>query len=103
MAKDAEVTLSPVAPVRPTTVSLDTIPPLGLGGAVFSQQFNPFPDDESTLPVQAILRRALSLGINLIDTSPYYGNSEIVLGRALKAVWKDGWDRKGMFICTKVG
>ena len=97
------MSLEPVGPVRPSSIALRTIPPLGLGGATFSTQFNPLPDDESTLPVQAILRRALSLGINLIDTSPYYGNSEIVLGRALRAVWEDGWSRNGMFICTKVG
>ena len=53
--------------------------------------------------MQAILRRALSLGITLIDTSPYYGNSEILLGKALRAVWSEGWSREGMFICTKVG
>lgn len=97
------MSLKPIGPVRPTSINLATIPPLGLGGATFSLQFNPAPDDESTLPVQAILRRALSLGINLIDTSPYYGNSEILLGRALRAVWADGWSREGMFICTKVG
>lgn len=97
------MSLDPVGPVRPPSISLEAIPPLGLGGATFSPQFNPAPDDESTLPVQAILRRALSLGINLIDTSPYYGNSEIILGRALRAVWDDGWSRQGMFICTKVG
>ena len=97
------MSLEPVGPVRPSFITLQTIPPLGLGGATFSIQFNPAPDDESTLPVQAILRRALSLGINLIDTSPYYGNSEIILGRALRSVWKDGWSRDGMFICTKVG
>src|SRR5579859_5161537 len=97
------MSLEPIGVVRPESISLETIPALGLGGATFSTQFNPAPDDESTLPVQAILRRALSLGINLIDTSPYYGNSEIVLGRALRAAWKDGWERRGMFICTKVG
>jgi D-arabinose 1-dehydrogenase len=95
--------IQPIGPVRPSSLQLCTIPPLGLGGATFSLQFNPAPDDEATLPVQAILRRALSLGITLIDTSPYYGNSEIVLGRALRAVWADGWSRNGMFICTKVG
>jgi D-arabinose 1-dehydrogenase len=97
------MSLKPIGPVSPSSISLSDIPSLGLGGATFSTQFNPFPDDESTLPVQAILRRALSLGINLIDTSPYYGNSEIVLGKALRRVWKEGWDRNGMFICTKVG
>jgi D-arabinose 1-dehydrogenase len=113
------MTLDPIAPVRPPNINISSmsvlglgggsaltvtsLPPLGLGGAPFSTQYNPSPDDESTLPVQAILRRALSLGINLIDTSPYYGNSEIILGKALRAVWREGWDRQGMFICTKVG
>lgn len=100
---DQGMSLPAISTVRPAQISLETIPPLGLGGATFSTQFNPHPDDETTLPVQGILRRALSLGINLIDTSPYYGNSEIVLGRALRAVWGDGWAREGMFICTKVG
>src|SRR5437773_222294 len=97
------MSLEPVGPVRPSSINLKTIPPLGLGGATFSSQYNPAPDDESTLPVQAILRRALSLGINLIDTSPYYGNSEIVLGRALRSIFEDGWSRDELFICTKVG
>lgn len=100
---DSGMSLAPVSTVRPAQIDLESIPPLGLGGATFSTQFNPHPDDEITLPVRAILRRALNLGINLIDTSPYYGNSEIVLGRALRAVWADGWSREGMFICTKVG
>lgn len=97
------MSLEPIGPVRPSKITLETIPPVGLGGATFSTQYNPSPDDEATLPVQAILRRALSLGINLIDTSPYYGNSEIVLGKALRRVWEEGWERAGMFICTKVG
>jgi D-arabinose 1-dehydrogenase len=97
------MSIDPISPVRPHVINLSTIPPLGLGGAPFSTQYNPRPDDESTLPVQAILRRALSLGVNLIDTSPYYGNSEVILGKALRAVWKEGWEREGMFICTKVG
>lgn len=98
------MSLEPIGPVHPDKITLETMPPLGLGGATFSTQYNPSPDDEETLPVQAILRRALSLGINLIDTSPYYGNSEIVLGRALRKVWEEnGWDRNGMFICTKAG
>jgi D-arabinose 1-dehydrogenase len=97
------MSLKPIGPVSPPSISLSSISPLGLGGAAFSTQFNPFPDSESTLPVQSILRRALSLGINLIDTSPYYGNSEIILGRALKIVFEEGWNREGIFICTKVG
>jgi D-arabinose 1-dehydrogenase len=88
---------------RPRPLTLDTFPPLGLGGATFSKQFNPDPDNETSLPVQAIMRRALELGVTLIDTSPYYGNSEIVLGKALQKVWDEGYLREEMVICTKVG
>jgi len=89
---------------RGKNITLDTLPPVGLGGATFSKQFNPDPDNESALPVTAILRRALDLGVTLIDTSPYYGNSEIILGRALRTVWSEGeYTREDMFICTKVG
>lgn len=43
---------------------------------------------------------AIEHGINLIDTSPYYGHykSEIVLGKALKEI-----DRKLYYLSTKVG
>ncbi len=43
---------------------------------------------------------ALELGINLIDTSPFYGvtKSETILGRALKGVPRDRY-----FLSTKVG
>ena len=33
-----------------------------------------------------LVHKALSLGINLIDTSPQYGNSEAILGKALKGI-----------------
>lgn len=36
-----------------------------------------------------VVRRALDLGINLIDTSAAYGESEVILGRALKDVPRD--------------
>ena len=42
------------------------------------------------------MRRALDLGINLIDTSARYGDSELILGRALKGVPRDSY-----FLTTK--
>ena len=39
----------------------------------------------------ALVRRALDLGINLIDTSSGYGRSEEILGRALKGVPRDAY------------
>jgi len=51
------------------------------------------PEDKEVL---ALLDRAKSLGINLLDTAPAYGSSEQRLGRLLK-------DRDDWVICTKVG
>lgn len=43
-----------------------------------------------------VIRRALELGINLIDTAADYGDSELILGRALKNV-----PRSQYFVATK--
>src|SRR5215210_1909824 len=45
-----------------------------------------------------VVRRALDLGINLIDTAAGYGESEAILGRALRGVPHDG-----LVIATKFG
>ena len=50
-------------------------------------------DDEA----RDLLRAAQSLGINLIDTAPAYGNSETRVGQLLKG------QRQDWVICTKVG
>ncbi len=49
---------------------------------------------------QASVRTAIDLGINLIDTSPYYGRgqSEVLLGYALSGVPRDAYH-----LCTKLG
>ena len=44
----------------------------------------------------ALVRRALDLGVNLIDTSAEYGESEVILGRALEGV-----PRESYYMCTK--
>jgi L-galactose dehydrogenase len=44
------------------------------------------------------VRTALDAGINLFDTSPFYGDSEAVLGRALAGV-----PRESFLLATKVG
>lgn len=46
---------------------------------------------------RAVVDRALELGINYIDTAPYYGNSEILLGGALKG------EARPFYLATKVG
>jgi L-galactose dehydrogenase len=44
------------------------------------------------------IQQSLKFGVNYIDTSPWYGESEKVLGEALKGV-----PRNAYFIGTKVG
>ena len=46
--------------------------------------------------ITSIVRRALDLGVNFIDTSPDYGNSEALLGNALADVPRDSY-----VMCTK--
>ena len=52
---------------------------LGSGGARVLGQALGYSQDQQT----ALVRRALDLGVNLIDTSSQYGDSEAILGRAL--------------------
>ncbi|CAN8098017.1 unnamed protein product [Discula destructiva] len=59
------------------------VPPLILGTATFNTQYVA---DPSQMPYQSIVSRALELGINAFDTSPYYGPSELLLGDALHRV-----------------
>ena len=44
-----------------------------------------------------VVRKALELGINYIDTAPLYGNSEVLLGHALEGI------SDSFHIATKVG
>jgi len=69
---------------------------LGFGGAPLGGVYGNY--DEATA-IKA-LHRAFDLGINLIDTSPYYSitESEKILGRALKGIKRDSY-----IIATKVG
>lgn len=77
------------------------ISPLILGGAVFNVQYN---DDPEKMPICDLLETAFKLGINAIDTSPYYGPSEQLLGEALAKLTADGKVvRENYYICTKVG
>lgn len=65
---------------------------LGMGGARIGG--NEVSDDEA---VEAV-RRAITLGINYLDTSPLYGQSERRVGLALA----DGW-REKIYLATKTG
>ncbi|ABN66280.2 D-threo-aldose 1-dehydrogenase [Scheffersomyces stipitis CBS 6054] len=77
--------------------SIANLPPLVVGGAVFNTQYSSNP---SSLPIQEILEDAFAKGLNAIDTSPYYGPSEILLGEALKKI---SFPRQEYYICTKAG
>lgn len=79
--------------------TLDKLPPLVVGGAVLNTQYS---DDPSQIPVSSIFKEAFSSGYTAIDTSPYYGKSEELIGSALDAI-KDEWPREKYFIFTKAG
>ena len=68
-----------------------------LGCGTFNLQYN---DDPTTVPVKELLELAMNSGINTLDTSPYYGPSEILIGQALGDM---NWTRDELCICTKVG
>jgi aryl-alcohol dehydrogenase-like predicted oxidoreductase len=56
------------------------VSPYGLGALMFATQVgNPDPEDSIR-----IIHKALGAGINLLDTADAYGDSEEVVGRALK-------------------
>ena len=65
---------------------------LGSGGARVLGQALGYSQEQQT----ALVRRALDLGVNLIDTSAQYQDSEAILGRALEGVPRDSY-----FLATK--
>lgn len=69
---------------------------LGFGGAPLGGVFGPIHEAEAIRTVH----RALDLGVNFFDSSPYYGagEAERVLGRALQGV-----AREKFVVSTKVG
>jgi aryl-alcohol dehydrogenase-like predicted oxidoreductase len=72
------------------------LPILSFGASSLGAEFRNVELDE----IFASVRVALELGMNLIDTSPYYGRgmSEVLLGVALKDVPRDDY-----LMCTKLG
>ncbi|TVY27335.1 D-arabinose 1-dehydrogenase [Lachnellula hyalina] len=85
-----------MAPIQPLST---TLPPLICGTATFNIQYN---TNISSIPTNAIVRRALDLGVRAFDTSPYYGPSESLLGAALHAC-SARYPRSTYHILTKVG
>lgn len=78
---------------------LENLPDLILGAGVFNHQYHENPE---TLPATEILSRAFDLGIRALDTSSYYGPSEIIVGKALASI-KTEYPRDSYYICTKAG
>ncbi|PCI38201.1 MAG: aldo/keto reductase, partial [Thiotrichales bacterium] len=79
------------------------LPPLGLGTVKFGRntqvkypKFFELPSDTAIID---LLTNAQELGVNLIDTAPAYGSSEIRLGNLLPRVAP----RKQWIICGKTG
>lgn len=81
------------------------IQPLSLGGATLNVQYNSHPED---IPLREVLQSALESGMcNSIDTSPYYGDSELFYGQVLQNLGysqiKNAELRKSLFVVTKCG
>jgi L-galactose dehydrogenase len=72
------------------------VSPLGYGGAPLGGMYGSLDEADAI----AAVRHAIDAGINLVDSSPYYGplHSEVLLGKALS----DGW-RKRVLLATKCG
>lgn len=66
---------------------------LGFGTGPLGELFGPVDETQA----QSIVRKAIDEGINLFDTSPYYGNAEERLGKAIRGY------RDNLVIATKVG
>jgi L-galactose dehydrogenase len=81
---------------RPLGTTGLELPILGFGGSSLGQEFRKITLDEAFGSVAA----ALECGMNLIDTSPFYGRgmSEVLLGLALRDV-----PRESYLLCTKLG
>src|SRR5688572_33024340 len=72
------------------------VPILSFGASSLGAEFRAVTMEEALSSV----RVALDCGLNLIDTSPFYGRgmSEVLLGIALKGVPRDRY-----LLCTKLG
>jgi len=73
-----------------------SLPVVGFGASSLGQEFRPVKLEEALKSVHV----ALDLGMNLIDTSPFYGRgmSEVMLGIALRDVPRDNYT-----LCSKLG
>ena len=81
---------------RPLGTTGLEVPVLSFGASSLGQEFRPVALDDALASVRA----ALDCGMNLIDTSPFYGRgmSEVLLGVALRNT-----PRRDYLLCTKLG
>ncbi len=79
---------------RQLKLSKQEIPLLGFGAAPLGGLYGKISD------AKLLVEQAFQAGINYFDTSPYYGNSEEVLGECLKCL---NVDRSSYLISSKVG
>lgn len=75
------------------------VTPVGLGGAWLGRTPSGFSDETAV----ATVLRAWELGINLVDTSPLYGESERRIGLALRQWLARGGQREELVLSTKTG
>lgn len=76
-------------------------PQLVFGAATLSTIYNTEGLLQSDIPLRTV-RLALRYGIRAFDTSPYYGDSEVVLGQCLQALTGE-FPRSSYKIITKCG
>lgn len=82
------------------------VTPLGLGGAHLGRLPGSRLWDRASMDddvAAATVHRAFELGINLLDTSPMYGESQRRVGRALEQWFAAGGRREQFILCTKTG
>jgi aryl-alcohol dehydrogenase-like predicted oxidoreductase len=77
-----------------------TVSEISLGTVELGLDYGLGPDGQARRPPESearrLLHRALDLGVNFIDTARVYGESEAIIGRALKG------RRKDFVLCSKV-
>ncbi|KAL6949476.1 hypothetical protein ACO0OE_001565 [Hanseniaspora uvarum] len=86
-------------------MEFNDIKPITLGGATLNVQYN---SDPNSIPLLGMVEKAFTSGIcNSIDTSPYYGESEILYGKVLQHLGYTNaaspTKRKEIFVITKCG
>ena len=83
----------------PAKLDIQDLPAITFGAGCFSGRYN----GEKAIDVAGLVQRAYELGIRAFDTSPYYGDSEILLGEALSKLFRSGVKREELYIMTKCG